>query len=145
MNLKLNILIALSRKAVCIIFILFISINFSFGSTLAKSCKDGPDCVNCAQLAPPHASGAEAGMENFGCRPGDKNDTCGFEAGRIADEFHGFALAARSKNHNFPGIFNAASDEYVISHLYTEFPSPFHTHSGGGAAPIYLLNRSLLC
>jgi hypothetical protein len=142
---KLNIINAYSRKACCIIFILFISISFSIGGAQAKSCKGGPDCANCAGPAHPHAPGAQAGMENNGCRPGDKNGTCGFEDDRSPDEFHGFALATRSENHNFSGIFNAVSDEYVLSHLFLEVPLPFHSPSGGGTTPIYLINRSLRC
>jgi len=145
MNLKSNILLALSRKAVCIIFILFISINFSFGSALSKNCKGGPDCVNCALLARPHAHGAESGMQNSRCQTDEKTGTCGFEAGRIADEFNGIALIVRSGHHESSGIFTAASDLNDQPNPSREFLLQFDSLDIYGAIPIYLLNDTLLC
>ena len=145
MHIKLNIFHVLSRKAVCIIFIMLISVNFALGGALAKSCKGGPDCANCVALAHTHVPGAEAGMGNFGCRPGDKNDTCGFEAGRIPNEFYGITSAFRSDNHEFSGIFTAVSDGYGPSYLSREFISLFLSPDSGRITPIYLINQSLLC
>lgn len=145
MRIKLNILNSSSRKACCIVFTLFISISFSLGGALANGCEGGPDCLNCAQLAHLHVSGAEADMENHGCRPGDNNGTCGVETNQNPDEFHGIVSAVRSDNHEYSGIFTNASGEHGQSYLSGESLSQFHARGSVRIIPIYLLNHSLLC
>lgn len=145
MNLKPNILIALSRKAVCIIFILFMSINFSFGSVLSKNCKGGPDCANCALEARSHAHDAEAGMQNSRCQTDEKTGTCGFEAGQGPDDASRIALTVRSDQREFSAIFVAQSVVYKRPDFSGEFLLQFDSPDIAGAIPIYLLNDSLLC
>jgi hypothetical protein len=145
MNLKPNILIAILRKAVCIIFILFISTNFSFGSALSKDCKGGPDCANCALLAGPHAHGPDAGMQNNRCQADEKTGTCGFEAGQGPDDASRIALTVRSDQREFSAIFVAQSVVYKRPDFSGEFLLQFDSPDIAGAIPIYLLNDSLLC
>jgi hypothetical protein len=142
---RLNIFTEFSRKACCVIFILLISISFSFGGTPAKSCKGGSDCASCIELAHSHVPGAVADMENNGCRPGEKTGTCGFEAGRIADEFNGIALIVRSDHYESSGIFAAVSDLNDQPNPSRELRLQFDSPDIDGAVPIYLLNDSLLC
>ena len=145
MILKLNIRNVFFRKACCVIFVLLISISFSLGGALAKSCEGGPDCVNCVELAHPHVPGEMADMENHGCGPGQKDGTCGIEAGQIPDEFHGLVSAARPDNHEFSGIFTAASDGFGQSYLSAEIISLFLSPDSGKITSIYILHQSLLC
>jgi hypothetical protein len=145
MIVKLNIRNAFSRKACCVIFILFISISFSLSGAVAKSCKGGPDCLNCVELAHPHVPGEMADMENHGCGSGQKDGTCGIEAGQSPDEFHGIVSALRPDNHEFSGIFTAGSDEFDQSYLSRQIISLFLSPDSGKITPIYLLHQSLLC
>jgi hypothetical protein len=145
MRFKLNILNSSSRKACYIIFTLFISISFSLGSALANSCKGGVGCLSCAQLVHLHVPGAEADMQNHGCRPGDNNGTCGVETNQNPDEFRGIASAVRLDNPAYSGIFTDTSDEHGQSHLSGGLLSHFHSRGSVRITPIYLLNHSLLC
>ena len=112
---------------------------------MAKSCEGGPDCLNCAEAAHAHVPGTDAGKENHGCGPGQKDGTCGFEADRSPDQFHGIVSAVRSDNHEFSGIFTAASDEFDPSYLSGEIISLFLSPGSGKITSIYLLHESLLC
>ena len=145
MKSKLNILAALLRKGVCIAFMLLISVNFSVGSSLSNTCKGGPDCANCADSAHSHMPGATAQMENTNCRPGDKNTTCGFEAGRTPDDANRIALTVRSDPYEFPGIFVVRSEVHTRPNSSGDFPLQFDSPDTNGAIPIFLLNDSLLC
>ena len=145
MNLKLNIHTAFLRKALSIILIVSISIGFSIGSALANSCQGGADCLICAELPHRHVPGAGAGMEDPDCRTAGQNSTCGFEASRNPDEFQGIVSSVRSYHQAHAGIFAAVSDENGQILLPKEFVSQFLLFDSGGAAPIYLLNQSLLC
>jgi len=145
MKLERNILKPFCRTAICIILMLFISIGFSFGAALANSCQGGADCLICADLPHRHVPVAEAEMEDPGCRPAGQNRTCGFETSRNPDEFRGIASSVRSYHQAHAGIFAAVSDEYGRIRLSKEFVSQFLLSDSGGAAPIYLLNQSLLC
>ena len=145
MNLKLNIHTAFLRKALSIILIVSISIGFSIGSALANSCQGGADCLICAELPHRHVPGAGAGMEDPDCRTAGQNSTCGFEASRNPDEFQGIVSSVRSYHQAHAGIFAAVSDENGHILLPKEFVSQFLLFDSGGAAPIYLLNQSLLC
>jgi hypothetical protein len=145
MNLKSNILFARSRKAVCIIFILFISIYFSFGSALSKNCKEGPDCANCALLASPHAHRPDTGINNNRCQADGKTGACGFEAGRSPDESNRFALTVRSGQHAFSAIFTTESVIYNQPNPSGEVILKNDSPEIDGSIPIYLLNDSLLC
>ena len=145
MNLKLNMHIAFLRKALSIILIVSISIGFSIGSALANSCQGGADCLICAELPHRHVPGAGAGMEDPDCRTAGQNRTCGFEASRNPDEFQGIVSLVRSYHQAHAGIFAAISDKNGQILLPKEFVSQFLLFDSGGAAPIYLLNQSLLC
>jgi hypothetical protein len=145
MHLKSNIRNAFSRKACCIIFILFVSVSFSLGDALANSCKGGPDCLNCAERAHSQVPGAETGMENHSCRSVEQNSTCGFEASRSPYDFHGIASAIRSAHHEYSGLFTADLDEYGQLHFSKKFLSKLHLPDRGEITPIYLLNHCLLC
>ncbi|OEU62793.1 MAG: hypothetical protein BBJ57_07130 [Desulfobacterales bacterium PC51MH44] len=145
MNLKLNIRHALSRKTICIILMLVISIGFSFGAALANSCQGGADCFICADLPHRHVPVAAAEMEDPGCRPAGQNSTCGFETSQGPDEFQGIVSSVRSYHQVYAGIFAVVSDEYGQTLLPKEFVPQFLLSDSGGAAPIYLLNQALLC
>jgi hypothetical protein len=145
MILKLNICNAFFRKVCCVIFILLINISFSLGGALAKSCKGGPDCLNCVELEHPHTPGMDTGLKNHGCGYGQKDGTCGFEAGRGPDEFHGIVSAVRPDKCEFSGIFTAASDEFGQSYLSGEIISLFLSPDSGKITSLYLLHQSLLC
>jgi hypothetical protein len=151
MNLKLSIRIrkrkrkAFARKAICIIFVLFISISFPLSGAMADSCKGGAGCLDCTEAAHSQVPGTQAGMAPHGCQPAEQNSTCGFETGQSPDEFHGIVSSARSYHQTYSGIFAAASDEYGRSRFPGELISQFPLSDSGGQAPIYLLNQSLLC
>ena len=145
MQLKPNIIIALSRKAVCITFILLISVNFSLGSALSDDCKGGPDCANCVAWEHSYMPGDVAEMENTSCRHGDKNTDCGLETGRIPDDANRIALTDRSDSHAYSGIFRAESDVSTRPNLSERSPSQFDSPEIDGVIPLYLLNDSLLC
>jgi len=145
MILRSNIFNAFPRKACCVIFVLLISISFSFGGALAKSCKGGPDCLNCAEASHPHVPDTDAGKENHGCGPGQNDGSCGFESGRSQDEFQVIVSTVRPDNHESSGIFKAASDEFDPSYLSGEIISLFLSPDSGKITPIYLLHESLLC
>ena len=145
MMVQFHIVTAFTRKACYIIFILLISISLSFGGIQAKSCKGGADCLNCAEQAHRHVSGPHAGMVNQGCGPGQRDGTCGFEASHSPDEFHGIVSVGRLDNHEFCGIFTAASDACGQSDFSSEFLLRFDSPNTDGPIPIYLLNDSLLC
>jgi hypothetical protein len=147
MNLKLSIHTATAflRKTLSIILIVCISIGFSIGSALANSCQGGADCIICAELPHRHVPGAGADMEDPDCRTAGQNSTCGFEASRNPDEFQGIVSSVRSYHQAHAGIFAAVSDENGQILLPKGFVSQFLLSDSGGAAPIYLLNQSLLC
>jgi hypothetical protein len=147
MNLKLSIHTATAflRKTLSIILIVSISIGFSIGSALANSCQGGADCIICAELPHRHVPGAGADMEDPDCRTAGQNSTCGFEASRNPDEFQGIVSSVRSYHQAHAGIFAAVSDENGQILLPKGFVSQFLLSDSGGAAPIYLLNQSLLC
>jgi hypothetical protein len=119
--------------------------SFSLGDALANSCKGGPDCLNCTELAHSQVPGTETDMGNHGCRSIAQNSPCGFETSRSSSDFHGMASAIRSDHHDYSGIFITDIDEYDQSHFSREFLSNFHSHDRGGTTPIYLLTHSLLC
>jgi len=145
MNRKLNILNAFSRKAIRIAFLLLIGFSFSAGGVLANSCQGGADCLNCAAAAHPHIPGMDVEMVNKGCQPAEQNSSCGFKAGRSADQFDRITTVAESGTHTYSGIFSAASDQSDQADLYREFITPFQNHYRSESTPIYLLNLSLLC
>ncbi len=145
MNRKLNILNAFSRKALCIAFILSIALSLSAGGVLANSCQGGADCLNCVAAAHPHITGMDVEMVNQGCQSAEQNSSCGFEAGRSADEFDRVATVAESGTHPYSGIFLAASDESDQTHLYRGFITQLQYPDRSELTPIYLLNLSLLC
>lgn len=145
MILKLNICNAFFRKACCVILILLINVSFSLGGALAKRCEGGPDCLTCVEQAHPHVHGEMADMENHGCGSGQKDGTCGVEAGRRPDEFHGIVSPARPDIREFSGIFTAASDELDQFYLSREIISLFLSPDSGKITSIYLLHQSLLC
>ena len=145
MNVKLNIRKGFHRKAICFIFVLFISISFPLSGAMADSCKGGVGCLNCTEPAHSHVPGTEAGMAPHGCQPAEQNSTCGFETSQIPDEFHGIVSSARSNHQVYSGIFAAASDVYGQFRVPGEFISQFPLSDSGGQTPIYLLNQSLLC
>ncbi len=145
MNLKLSIFNALSRRAIGLIFVLFMSISFSPGGALADNCQGGADCLVCAELPHRHIPGAGAGMEDPDCRSTGQNSSCGFEANQSPDEFEGIVSSVRSYQYAYAGIFSAISDECGQTHLTGEFVPQFLLSDPGGAAPIYLLNQTLLC
>jgi hypothetical protein len=145
MNLKLNIRKAFARKAIRIIFVLFISIGYPLSGAMADSCKGGVACLDCTEAAHSHVPGTQAGMAPHGCQPAEQNSTCGFETGQNPDEFHGIVSSARSYHQTYSGIFAAGFDEYGQSRFPGEFISQFPLSDSGGQAPIYLLNQSLLC
>ncbi|MCK4987895.1 MAG: hypothetical protein KAS40_20315 [Desulfobacterales bacterium] len=145
MNLKLNIRKAFARKAICIIFVLFISISFPLSGAMADSCKGGVACLDCTEAAHSHMAVTEAGMEPNGCQPAGQNSTCGFETGQSPDEFHGIVASVRSYHQVYSGIFAAAADEDGRSRVPGEFISQLPLSDSGGQTPIYLRNQSLLC
>jgi len=145
MNLNSNILKDFSRKTLWILFTLFVGISFSAGGVMANSCQGGADCLNCATAAHPHIPGMDVQMVNPGCQSAEPNGSCGFEAGRSADEFDKTTAVVKSGTHPFPGIFSIASDESDQADLYREFITPFQNHYRSELTPIYLLNLSLLC
>ena len=145
MNRKLNILNTFSRKALCIAFLLVIGFSLSAGGVLANSCQGGADCLNCAAAAHPHIPGMDVEMVNPGCQSAEQNSSCGFEAGRSADEFDRLATVAESGTHTSSGIFSAASDQSDQADLLREFITPVQNLDNSELTPIYLLNLSLLC
>jgi hypothetical protein len=145
MNFKINIRKVFSRKAICIIFVLFISISFPLSGVMADSCKGGVGCLDCTEPAHSHVPGTQMDMAPHGCQPAEQNSTCGFETSQNPDEFHGIVSSARSYHQAYSGIFAAGSDEYGQFCFPGEFVSQFPLSDSGGQAPIYLLNQSLLC
>lgn len=145
MSLKSNIRKAFFRKAICIIFVLFVSISFPLSGALADSCKGGVGCLDCAEPAHSHVPETQMDMVPHGCQPVAQNSTCGFETGQSPDAFHGIVSSARSYHKAYSGIFAAAADEYRQFRVPGEFISQFPLPDSGGQAPIYLLNQSLLC
>jgi hypothetical protein len=145
MNLKLNIRKAFFRKAICISFVLFISISFPLSGAMADSCKGGVGCLDCTEPAHSHIPGTHTDMAPHGCQPGEQNSTCGFETSQSPDEFHGIVSTARSYHQADSGIFAAASDVYGQFRVPGEFISQLPLSDSGGQTPIYLLNQSLLC
>lgn len=145
MKIELNILKPFGRKSICVILILLTGIGFAFGSAAANSCEGGADCVFCAKLTHGHVPGAAADMENPGCSPAGKNNTCGFEVSQDPNEFRGIVSSLRSYHQVDAGIFAAVSDKYGQALLPKEFVLLFLLSDLGGATPIYLLNQSLLC
>jgi hypothetical protein len=134
-----------SPRAICIVFTLLIALSFSAGGVQANSCQGGADCLNCAAAAHPHIPGMDVEMFNPGCQSAEQNSSCGFEAGRSADEFDRLATVAESGTHTSSGIFSAASDQSDQADLLREFITPVQNLDNRELTPIYLLNLSLLC
>jgi hypothetical protein len=145
MNLELKIYSPFLQKALSIILAVFMGIGFSFGGALANSCQGGADCPVCVKLPHGHVPGAAAGMETPGCPSGEQNSTCGFEANQDPAEFRSIVSSVRSYRQAHAGIFASVSDEYAQTLLPKEFIPQILLSESGGAAPIYLLNQSLLC
>jgi hypothetical protein len=145
MNVKLNIRKGFSRKAICFIFVLFISISFPLSGVMADSCKGGVGCLNCTEPVHSHVPDTQMDMAPHGCQPAAQNSTCGFETSQSPAEFHGIVSSVRSYHQAYSGIFAAGSDEYGQFRFPGEFVSQFPLSDSGGQAPIYLLNQSLLC
>lgn len=145
MKLKSNILVALSRKTVCIAFVVLISVNFSFGNVLSNHCKGGLDCADCVAPAHSHMPGTIAQTENNTCGSGDKNTTCGYQSGRIPADANRIALTLRSDPHEFSGIFVAKSEVNNRPNPSAEFPLQLDSTDMNATIPVYLLNDSLLC
>ena len=145
MKLELNILKPFGRKSLYVILILLMGIGFAFGSAAANSCEGGADCVVCAKLTHGHVPGAATDMENPGCPPDGQNSSCGFEAGRDPDEFHGIVSTVRSYHQSHSGIFAAVSDEVGQILFPKEFVPQFLLLDSGRTTPLYLLNQALLC
>ena len=145
MNRRLNIFTVFSRKAIYVVFTLLIALSFSAGGALAKSCQGGADCIICAAAVHPHLPGMDVEMVNPGCQSAEQNSSCGFEAGRSANELDSMATVAESVTHPYSGIFSAASVDFDQAYLYQGFITQFQYPDRGKLIPIYLLNNSLLC
>ena len=145
MNVKIKHTQRVLPKAICFIFVLFISISFPLSGAMADSCKGGVGCLDCTEPAHSHVPGTHTDMAPHGCQPAGQNSTCGFETSKSPDEFHGIVSSVRSYHQVYSGIFSAGSDEYGQFRFPGEFISQFPLSDSGGQAPIYLLNQSLLC
>jgi hypothetical protein len=116
MNFKINIRKVFSRKAICIIFVLFISISFPLSGVMADSCKGGVGCLDCTEPAHSHVPGTQMDMAPHGCQPAEQNSTCGFETSQNPDEFHGIVSSARSYHqayHNFLCQIQVGKPRYI--------------------------------
>ena len=145
MSVKSKIRKGFARKAICIGFVLLISISFPLSGVMADSCKGGVGCLDCTEPAPSHVPGTHTEMAPHDCQSAEQNSTCGFETSQRPDEFHGIVSSARSYHPAYFGIFAAGSDEYGLFHIPGDFISQFPLLDSGGQTPIYLLNQSLLC
>ena len=145
MILNPNIFISLSRKAICIAFILLVSVNLSFGNALSNHCKGGPDCANCMSVAHSQMPWTVAAMESNDCSSGNKNNTCGFENGRMPEDANHIAVTVRPDLHELYGISVTKSDVNTRPNPSGKLPLQFNSPFIDMAKPIYLLNDSLLC
>jgi hypothetical protein len=145
MSLELKIHGAFSHKALSIILAVLISIGFSFGGAMANSCQGDADCPVCVEAPHGHASDAAPGVQDPDCPPAGQNSTCGFEASQDPDGFRSIVSPVRPYRQVYAGIFAAVSDEYGQIFLQKEFVPQILLSDSDGAAPIYILNQSLLC
>jgi hypothetical protein len=145
MNCQFNIRPGFFLKTISIMLTVFVGIGFSFGGALASSCEGGADCPVCAELPHGHVPGAAADWQSPGCPPDGQNSSCGFETGQAPDKFHSIVSSARPYHPSHAGIFAAISAKYGPARLSGEFVPAFLLSDSNGTAPIYLLNRALLC
>lgn len=145
MKLKLNIQTLVANKSLSIPLILIFSACLFVTSALAGGCNGGENCFKCNQMDHRHPSGPQTGYMPSGCQPATPNNACGIAAGRIFESHDFLTSALRIDNHADSGLPAGPAVDDSKDLFPHSFISAIHSPVVTTAAPIYLLNRSLLC
>ena len=147
MNYRSIISHASSRKALCIMLVLIISLSLLAGGALADKCRGGVGCINCADSKHPRLPGMEMDLDmmaSHSCQPLIPDGSCSFEVSPGLNEFDGIIPSARPENIDTGSSFYSVFIDYLGQTVGT-FRSQINHFSASRAAPIFLINQSQLC